>query len=374
MNIGVPREAEFENRVGMTPAGAGILVAEGHRVFVESKAGVNAGFSDEDYLHAGTQVVYSPEEAWGRADLVAKVRAPVARELPYLHEEQILTGFLHLAVAPRSLIDVLLHRRITAIAYETIQERDGRLPVVIPMSEIAGRMIPVVAGGLLNNAMGGRGILLSGLPGIPSAEIVIVGAGVVGYNAAKTFLGLGAQVTLLDNNPDRLRDMDDRLRGRANTMLANTANLRKVCRFADVLVGCVLVPGARAPRLISRDMVQSMKRGAVLMDVSIDQGGCVEGTRPTTLRDPVYMEDGVVHYCVPNMSAAVARTATYAMSNATMPYLAMLAREGLVPAVREHPALARGVMTARGRLVSPVLAHFGLEAHPLDSLLGAELR
>jgi alanine dehydrogenase len=373
MNIGVPKETALEHRVGMSPDGVGMLVADGHRVYVQSRAGVSSGFSDEDYRASGAEIVYSAEEAWGRSDLVAKVSAPAAFEHAYLNDRHIICGFLHLAVAPQALIRTLLQREITAIAYETVQNEDGRLPIVTPLSEIAGRMIPLIAGQLLMNTFGGKGILLGGVPGIPSAEIVIVGGGVVGANAAKGFLGLGAQVTVLDRDPDRLRDLDERLAGRANLMLTTTPNLEKVCRFADVLVGCILIPGERAPKLITRKMVRSMKSRAVIMDISIDQGGCVETSRPTTIDSPTYVEEDVIHYCVPNMSSAIARTATHALSYAALPFIGVIASQGLEQALAGNPALARGVMVAGGHAVSSAVASsFGLEAHPLNSLFRVE--
>jgi len=369
MDIGVPKEAALENRVGLAPDGVAMLVADGHRVYVQSRAGHIAGFHDEDYRAAGADIVYSPEEAWGRADMIVKVRAPVPAEFPYLRDGHIVAGFLHLAVAPRAIIEHLLSRQITAIAYETIQTEDERLPVVVPMSEIAGRMIPIVAGQLLMNTHGGKGILLGGLPGVPAAEVVIIGGGVVGSNAAKAFLGLGARVTVLDNNPAHLRALDERLGGQATLMLATTANLRAVCRMADVLVGCVLIPGERAPRLITRDMVRSMKSRSVIMDLSIDQGGCVETSRPTTIENPIYVEEDVIHYCVPNMSAVVARTATYALTHAALPYISLVAREGLERAIMKNKALAKGIVMARGYAVSPtVAASAGRQSHPLTSL------
>ncbi len=357
MNIGVPKEAASEYRVGLSPDGAGILCADGHQVYIESKAGEMSGFGDEDYRAAGALVVYSADEAWGRADLVAKVRAPVAGEYSFLRRGLIISGFLHLAVAPRALVRALLDNGVAAIAYETIRDDSGELPVVTPMSELAGRMIPLVAGQLLMNTLGGKGILLGGLPGIPSADVAIVGAGTVGYNAAKVLLGLGAQVTVLDHDPARLRDVDARLGGHVNLMLASPANLKKVCGFADVLVGAVLVPGERAPRLITREMVRSMKSRAVIMDMSIDQGGCVETSRPTTLEDPVYVEEDVIHYCVPNMPAMVARTASQVMTYSVLPFIEAIAVDGLKVAVSKDKTLARGLVVANGRVLSPAVAN-----------------
>jgi alanine dehydrogenase len=278
-----------------------------------------------------------------------------------------------MAVAPRSLLNTLLEKQVTAIAYETVQTDDGRLPIVIPMSEIAGRMIPIVAGDLLMNTRNGKGILLGGVPGVPAADVAVVGGGVVGYNAAKAFLGLGAQVTVLDNDPTRLRDLDDRLGNRASLMLATSGNLRKVCRFCDVLVGCILIPGERAPRLITRDMVRSMKPRSIIVDVSIDQGGCVETSRPTTLQSPTYVEENVIHYCVPNMSSGIAKTASYAMTYASLPYVSLIAGQAIERAIAMSTGLAKGIAVARGAVVSPAVASaFGLPSRSLASLFKAE--
>lgn len=373
MNIGVPREqtsVAFENRVGLAPDGVAILCAAGHVVYVQSKAGANSGFSDEDYRAAGAAIVYSAEEAWGRADMVAKVRAPVAAEFSFLRDSQIVTGFLHMAVAPRALVDALLERRVTAIAYETIQADDGRLPVVLPMSEIAGRMIPYIAGELLMNTHGGKGILLGSVPGITAPEVVIVGAGVVGCNAARSFLGLGAQVTLLDAEPQRLRVADEHLGGRASLTLLTPRNLGRACAIADVLVTCVLIPGERTPKLVTREMVRSMKPGSVIMDISIDQGGCVETSRPTTHQDPTFVEENVIHYCVPNMSSGIARTASLALTYAVLPYLQQIACCGVAEAVRQDPALGKGIMVAQGEVASAAVAGaFGLRLRALSALL-----
>ena len=372
MNIGVPKEAAHENRVGLSPDGAALLAARGHQVYVQSRAGAASRFSDEDYRAAGSQIVYSAEEVWGRADIVAKVQAPRTDEFSLLHEGLIVCGFLHLAVAPHPLIETLLREQITAVAYETIQDDAGRLPVVIPMSEIAGRMIPSIAGQLLMNTQGGRGILLGGLPGIPSAEVIIIGGGVVGTNAAKSLVALGAQVTILDQDPARLREIDEHLGGRVTLMLATAANLDKVCRYADVLVGAILIPGERAPRPITRQMVRTMKARSVVMDISIDQGGCIETSRPTTIDNPTYIEEDVIHYCVPNMSSMIARTASQALTYGVLPYLSRMAAEGLAHAASVDRSLARGVMLAGGYAINPVVASVaGVEAHDIAEILPA---
>ncbi|MGD2049051.1 MAG: alanine dehydrogenase, partial [Chloroflexota bacterium] len=293
MEIGVPKEIrDLEMRVGITPAGVLALVQAGHTVYVERSAGAGAGFSDEHYRRAGAHIVYTAAEAYGRADLVAKVTRPTAQEHRFFRHGQTICSFLHLPVSSPDLIEALIEREITAVAYETMQDDDGLLPVVVPMSEIAGRLSPIIAGRLLMNNKGGRGILLSGIPGVPPAAIVILGGGVLGFNAARAFLGLGAQVTVLDRDIRKLQHLDDAFSGRVTTMISIEYNLNRAIAFADVLVGCVLVPGQRAPVLVSREMVRQMRPGSVIIDFSIDQGGCVATSRPTTLRDQTYADEG----------------------------------------------------------------------------------
>jgi alanine dehydrogenase len=357
MNVGIPKERrELELRVGLTPYGVELLTRAGHTCYVEKGAGLGSGFTDYHYEKAGGRIVYSGEEVYGRADLVLKAVRPTEEELDWLREGQIIAGFLHLAAARRRKIEVLLEKRITAIAYETIREDDGTLPVLRTMSEVAGRMAPQLAATFLQSDHGGRGVLLSGVPGIPPARVAIIGAGVLGANAAHTFLGLGADVFVLDRNLERLREIDREFNGRVTTMVAYSFNIARVARFAEVLVGAILTPGARTPIVVTREMVRSMKSGAVILDFSIDQGGCVETSRPTTLRDPVFIEEGVVHFCVPNVPGAVPRTATHAFNNAVWPYLRHVAEVGLEQAVEELPALGRGVATKDGEIVSEVLA------------------
>jgi alanine dehydrogenase len=361
MNVGIPRERrDLELRVGLTPYGVDLLTRAGHVCYVEREAGLEAGFTDYHYEKAGGRIVYSGEEVYGRAHLVLKVGRPTDEELDWLREEQIITGFLHLAAARHRKVDVLLEKRITAIAYETIERDDGTLPVLRTMSEVAGRMAPQLAATFLQSDHGGRGVLLSGVPGVPPARVAIIGAGVLGTNAARTFLGLGADVFVLDRSLDRLLEVDQEFNGRITTMVAYPFNIARVARFAEVLVGAVLTPGARAPIIITREMVRSMKRGAVILDFSIDQGGCVETGRPTTLRDPVFVEEGVVHFCVPNVPGVVPRTATHAFNNAVWPYLRRIAGVGLEQAVKEMPGLARGIATRDGKIVNETLAaaHF----------------
>ena len=357
MNIGIPKERrELELRVGLTPYGVELLTRAGHVCYVEKDAGLGSGFTDYHYEKAGGRIVYSGEEVYGRADMVLKAVRPTEEELSWAREGQIIAGFMHLAAARRHRVEVMLEKNITAIAYETIAEDDGTLPVLRTMSEVAGRMAPQLAATFLQSNHGGRGVLLSGVPGIPAAKVAIVGAGVLGSNAARTFLGLGADVFVLDRNLERLRELDQEFRGLVRTMVAYPFNVARVARFAEVLVGAILAPGARASTVVTREMVRSMKRGAVILDFSIDQGGCVETSRPTTLRDPVFVEEGVVHFCVPNVPGAVPRTATHAFNNAVWPYLRQVAEMGLEQAMEKLPALGRGIATRNGEIVNQVLA------------------
>ena len=357
MNIGIPRERrDLERRVGLTPYGVDLLTCAGHTCYVETEAGLGAGFTDYHYERAGARIVYSGEEAYGRADLVLKAVRPTDEEMEWFHEGQILAGFLHLASARRSKIEVLLEKHITAIAYEMIEEDDGTLPVLHTMSEVAGRMAPQLAATFLQSDHGGRGVLLSGVPGIPPARVAILGAGVLGTNAARAFYGAGAHVFVLDRSLEKLRQIDQQFHGCVTTMVAYPFNIARVARFAEVLIGAILTPGARAPVIVTREMVRSMKKGAVILDFSIDQGGCVETSRPTTLRDPIFIEEGVVHFCVPNVPGAVPRTATHAFNNAVWPCIRHIAEVGLEQALAELPALARGVATKDGKIVNEPLA------------------
>jgi alanine dehydrogenase len=356
MDIGIPRERrESEYRVGLTPIGVQLLTAEGHTCYVERGAGLGAGFSDRDYELAGAKIVYSTQEAYGRADLVLKLARPTAEEVEWLREGQTVMGFLHLVAARRSRVEALLHKRITAIGYEMIQLDDGTLPVLVPMSQAAGRMTVQVAATLLQNDRGGKGILLSGVPGVPAAEVVILGAGTLGSYAARAFVGIGAAVSVLDQDLSKLQKLDADVNGRIVTMVSHEFNLRKVVKFADVLIGAILVPGARTPIIITRDMVRTMKPRSAIMDLSVDQGGCVETSRPTTHRTPTFIDENAIHYCVPNMTAVTARTATHAFNNAAWPYIQALARKGVDTALTEDRALAHGVNTRDGQIVNPAL-------------------
>jgi alanine dehydrogenase len=364
MEFGVPKEIrDMERRVGLTPAGALSLTQAGHTVYVEQNAG--AGFSNEDYRQAGAQIVYSTAEAYRRADVVAKVARPAAQEHAFFRNGQVIFSFLHLPVSSPDLLQAFVEHKITAIAYEMIQEENGQLPVLWPTSEVAGRLAPFIAGQLLMNHHGGRGVLLSGIPGVPPAVVVILGGGVLGTNAARAFLGLKAQVIVLDQDLKQLQRLDDIFNGGLTTMLSNSYNLNRAVAFADVLVGCVFTPGQRSPVLVSREMVRRMRPGSVIIDFAINNGGCVETSRPTTLRDQTYLAEGVIHHCVPNMTAGVARTASYALTNAALPYLHAIAARRPEDTLEQEPALHRGVNLYQGKLVQPTIAAaLGREIEP----------
>ncbi len=351
MYIGVPKERRpFEYRVGLPPAGVEILVEHGHTVYVEHEAGLGAGFSDQEYEKAGARLVYSPHEVFGRADLICKIARPLQEEIDWMQPGATLLGYLHLASTRQNRIDALCEKQITAIAYEQIQLPDGSLPVLRPLSQIGGLMTAQIAARFLQNNFGGKGILLGGIAGVPPAEVVVLGAGTAGLSAAKSFLGLGAHVTLLDRNMDALQRAADTL-PMAVTMIASRRNIERVCQFADVVVGAVLVPGDRAPVLVSRETVRAMKPRSIIIDLSIDQGGCFETSRPTMHDRPTYVEEGVTHYCVPNIPGVVGRTATHAFINAAMLYILEIARS-VDQAIENNPAIAAAVNTRNGQLVN----------------------
>ena len=369
MIIGVPKEIkDNEYRVSLTPGGAHLLAGEGHRVLVQTGAGEGSGFPDAEYAASGAVIVSTAAEAWA-ADMVMKVKEPRPTEYGYLRPGLILFTYLHLAADEEQTL-ALLKNKVSGVAYETVQPADGSLPLLTPMSEVAGRMAVQVGAHYLEKMNGGRGKLLGGVPGVTPCNVVIIGAGVVGTSAAKIALGMGAQVTLIDKDLNRLRYLSEVLHGNLVTMMSNPRSIATAAEYADLLIGAVLVPGAKAPRLVTREMVSRMKSGSVIVDVAVDQGGCVETCHPTTHSDPVYLVDGVVHYSVANMPGAVPRTSTYALSNATLPYAEKLARLGLVAAVKSDPALARGVNTYAGKLTYKAVADtFGLEFTPLDALI-----
>jgi alanine dehydrogenase len=355
MIVGVPREIKpGEQRVALTPAGAQALAAAGHRVLVEKDAGAGSGLRDDEYVAVGAEVA-AVDDVWRRAELILKVKEPMPAEYPRLRPGQILFTYLHLAPAPQ-LTRALRESDVIAVAYETVQRPDGSLPLLTPMSEVAGRLAVQEGAFYLGRAHGGRGILLGGVPGVPPGNVVVIGAGTVGLNAVRIAVGLGADVSVLDVNPDRLRAVDDLYRGRVVTIMSNAFNLQAVVRRADLLIGAVLIAGARAPVLVTAAMVATMKEGAVIVDVAVDQGGSVETIRPTTLLDPTYVVAGVVHYGVANMPALVPRTSTFALANATLPYVLALAGRGAREAIRADAALARGVNVWRGRVVHPAVA------------------
>ncbi len=370
MIVGIPKEIkDNEYRVAMTPGGVHMLREAGHRVLVQAGAGEGSGFSDEEYARAGAEILPTAAAVWEGAEMVIKVKEPRPEEYEFLREGLLLFTYLHLA-AEEELTHELLKRKVNAIAYETVELADGRLPLLTPMSEVAGRMAVQVGAHYLEKAHGGRGKLLGGVPGVRPADVVIIGGGTVGTNAAKMALGLGAHVTIIEKNIDRLRYLEDVLHGNLTTLASNPLNIAHAVRVADLVVGAVLIHGARAPRLVTREMVSTMKPGSVIVDVAIDQGGCVETSHPTTHSNPTYLVDGVVHYGVTNMPGAVPRTSTYALSNATLPYATLLANLGFEEAVRRNAALARGVNTYRGYLTYPAVAEaFGLEYTPLEKLL-----
>jgi alanine dehydrogenase len=360
--VGVPKEIkDMEGRVSMQPDGVAELVHNGHEVYVQAGAGKGAGFSDEEYEEAGGRVVDGPDEVFETADLIVKVKEPVPEEYDRFREGQQLFTYLHLA-ADKGLTEFLMDRKINSIAYETVETSDGSLPLLTPMSEVAGRMSVQAAAHHLESPQGGAGLLLGGVPGTPAAKVTIIGGGVVGTEAAKIAIGMRALVSVLDINPKRLAYLSDIFEGRADLVIPNRARTAAYVRQADVVIGAVLVHGAIAPKLVTREMVASMRPGSVVADVAIDQGGCIETARPTTHSDPTYVEEGVVHYCVANIPGAVARTSTLALTSATLPYLIRIADKGIEGAATEDEALAKGLSTLRGDLVSEPVA----EAHDLS--------
>ncbi len=366
MIIGVPKEIKTdEARVAITPAGVATLKAAGHRVLVEAAAGLGSGFEDRAYREAGAEILEDKEKLFAEAEMILKVKEPLREEYGLLHEGQILFTYLHLA-ADREQTLALLKAKVVGIAYETV-EVNGSLPLLTPMSEIAGRMATQIGAHFLERPQGGRGVLLGGVPGVPPGEVVVVGGGVVGTNAARVALGLGAQVCVLDINPERLRQIDDLYAGRITTLASNSYSVAEAVQRADVLVGAVLIHGAKAPKLVTEDMVKRMKPGSVIVDVAIDQGGCVATIdRVTTHRDPVYVKHGVVHYSVANMPGAVPRTSTLALTNSTLPYVQRLATLGYAEAVRRYSGLAKGVNVLGGKLTFEAVAQaHGLPYTPL---------
>jgi len=356
MIAGVAKEIkDHETRVGLVPSGVTALREAGHRVLVESQAGAGSSIPDQEYVDAGAEILASAADVWSKADLVVKVKEPQPSEYAYFRPGLILFTYLHLAPLP-GLTAKLLAAKVNSVGYETIREGDGSLPLLTPMSEVAGRMAVQVGAVYLERPNGGRGILLGGVPGVAPANVVILGGGVVGHHAAKMAVGLGAHVTIIDRNLDRLRALDDIHSSQIVTLASNSFTVRDTVRIADLVVGAVLIPGASAPKLVRREMVKTMKPGAVMVDVAIDQGGCFETSHATTHTDPVYFVDDVLHYCVSNMPAAVPHTSTFALTNATFPYLAELCAKGLERACEDNPAIREGVNTYAGYITHPGVA------------------
>lgn len=372
MKIGLPKEIkDNEYRVGLTPAGVNALANAGHEVFVQKSAGEGSGFSDDQYVQAGGRLLDTADEVWQTGDMIVKVKEPVAPEYPRMRENQLLFTYLHLA-PELELTKQMMERKVTGVAYETITDKRGTLPLLTPMSEVAGRMSVQVAATYLEKMNGGKGILLGGVPGVPAANVVIIGGGVVGTEAAKMAVGLGAKVTIIDINLERLRQLDDIFLSKVQTLASSRYAIHEAISHADVVIGGVLVVGAAAPKLVTRDMLKDIPNGSVLVDVAVDQGGCFETTHATTHSNPTFYEEGVLHYCVANMPGAVPRTSTFALTNATLPYALSLANKGFEKAIADDAGLKEGVNTYAGKCTYEAVAvSQNIEFTPLDSLLGS---
>jgi alanine dehydrogenase len=371
MIVGVPKEIKNnENRVAITPAGIDALTRVGHQVIIETNAGIGSGFTDEEYALHGAEILSSAEAVWAKAEMILKVKEPLPAEYGYFRENLVLFTYLHLA-PELELTKALMEKKVTAIAYETIQLDNGALPLLTPMSEVAGRMSVQIGAQFLEKPHGGKGVLLGGVPGVVAGNVVIIGGGVVGTNAAKMAIGLGANVTLLDVNPERLRQLDDIFGGRLNTVMSNPYNIREAVRKTDLLVGAVLIPGRRAPRLVTEDMVEEMEPGSVIVDVAIDQGGSIETIdRVTTHSEPTYEKHGVVHYSVANMPGAVPRTSTIALTNVTIPYAVQIASQGVSKAIQSNRPLAKGVNVIEGQVTYEAVAEsLQLPYTPLNDVM-----
>lgn len=370
MKVGLPKEIkDNEYRVGLTPAGVLALTHAGHEVYVQKTAGEGSGFTDDEYVKAGGKLLETADDVWQTGDMIVKVKEPIAPEYPRMRENQLLFTYLHLA-PEFELTKQMMERKVTGVAYETITDIHGKLPLLTPMSEVAGRMSVQVGATYLEKMNGGRGILLGGVPGVPAANVVIIGGGVVGTEAAKMAVGLGARVTIIDRNLDRLRQLDDIFLSKVQTLASSRYAIEDAISHADLVIGAVLVVGAAAPKLVTRDMLHLIPNGAVLVDVAVDQGGCFETTHATTHSNPTYYEEGVLHYCVANMPGAVPSTSTFALTNATLPYALDLANKGFERAIKEDAGLQEGVNTYAGKLTYDAVATSQeLEYTPLDSLI-----
>ncbi len=367
MIIGAVREIKTgENRVGLTPAGVGVLVKNGHAVLVEANAGKNSGFGDEEYAKQGAQIVATAADVWKKAEMVIKVKEPLQPEFEHLCEGLVLFTYLHLAAEPE-VTRQLLQRNVTAVAYETVELEDGSLPLLTPMSEVAGRMAVQVGMHYLERTYGGSGKLLAGVPGVMPATVTIIGSGVVGVNAAKMSHGLGARTIIIGRNLNELRRVDDVFHGQVLTLASNPHNIEQAVAQSDLVIGSVAITGAAAPKLVTREMIKKMRPGSVLVDVSIDQGGSFETSRPTSHANPAYVEEGVIHYCVTNMPGAVPNTSTHALTNATLPYALKIANTGLVAAAKKDAALAKGINTYKGKLTNEAVAEaLKMKHEPLE--------
>lgn len=372
MIVGVPKEIkQHESRVALVPAGADALRRRGHRVLVERGAGEGTAIPDGDFKTAGAEIVATAAEIFRASDMIIKVKEPLDSECPLLRDGQILFTYLHLA-SSEGLTKDLVKRRIIGIAYETIESPDGRLPLLVPMSAVAGRLAVQEGAKYLERPMGGRGVLLAGVPGVPPATVVILGGGVVGENAAGIAAGMGAEVVILDISTDRLRHLESTIHGRVLTLVSNDYNIRQAVRRSDLLIGCVLKKGDKAPFLVTREHVKEMKRGSVIVDVSIDQGGCIETSRPTTHGEPVFEVDGVIHYCVANMPGCVPRTSTFALTNETLPFALRIAEQGYRDALRPDPGFRKGLCLHRGAVTyRPIAELFGLPFTPAEDVLAS---
>lgn len=370
MLIGVPKEIKTnENRVALLPVGAQILINNGHKVVVETNAGFGSGFSDDDYKSVGAQIANQPEEIFGSADMIMKVKEPINKEYTLIREGQIIFTYFHFA-ASKELTEAMMKNKSIAIAYETVQKNDRSLPLLIPMSEVAGRMAPQEGAKYLEKVMGGRGVLLGGVPGTGPAEVMVLGGGVVGTNAAKIAAGFGAKVTIFDNNLYRLRYLDDVMPKNVMTAMSNEYYIRAALPNADLVIGAVLIPGAKAPKLVTREMLSIMKEASVIVDVSVDQGGCIETCRPTTHENPTYVIDGVLHYCVANMPGAVPHTSTLALTNATLPYAVEIANKGFEKAVKTNNEVRLGLNIIDGKIVYHGVAEaFGFEYYDVNTII-----
>lgn len=357
MDIGIPKEiAAEERRVALTPVGVYALTQKGHNVYVQKSAGEASGFSDQDFREVGAQIVFSGEEVFHRSQLITKIQPPTEEEGSYLDAKNIVFSFLNLGLTTKAILTQLMEKGVTALGYELSEQPDGSLPILTAMSEIAGVVLPQIAGKLLESREGGRGITLAGVAGIPPANVVILGAGAVGVNAARAFTQLGAQVMIMDRDVEKLRKVDQMMQKQISTSIVTPLLVERAVRFADVLIGAILIRGKKAPHLVTEAMVKNMKPGSVIIDVSIDQGGCVETSRPTTLSSPTYVLHGVTHYCVPNMPASVARTASHALNNSVLPWVQQVSRLGLETAVKKFSCLQTGIYLYKGTCTSKSLS------------------